>query len=183
MIDSTAIIDEGAIIPKNCLIRQFCHIMKGAVIGEGCRLGQNVVMLPGSKLGKCCKVQNNVSLYTGVQCGDNVFIGPSVVFTNVINPRAFIDRKEEYRNTYIKEGATVGAGSVVVCGNSIGSYAMVGAGTVVTKDIKDFALVVGNPMRQIGWVSKAGHRLVFDKEGRAICPETKEVYNIDEFSK
>lgn len=182
MIDETAIIGEGVYIPEDCMVRPFCNIMAGATIGNKCRLGQNVVMLPGSVLGNGCKVQNNVSLFTGVECGDNVFIGPSVTFTNVINPRAFIERKNEYRKTIINEGATIGAGSVIICGCTIGRYAMIGAGCVVTKDVPDYALVVGNPARQIGWVSKAGHTLEFSS-GCAVCPSTGEVYLLSDLQK
>lgn len=178
MIDSTAIIDEGAIIPDDCLVRPFCHIMAGAEIGANCRLGQNVVLLNGSKIGNSCKIQNNVSLFTGVECEDDVFIGPSVVFTNVINPRAFIERKSEYKKTLVKKGASIGAGSVIVCGNTIGEYAMVGAACLVNKDVKAHALVVGNPMRQIAWVSHAGHKLIFDENNIAICPETGAKYQL-----
>lgn len=178
MIDASAIIDSGAIVPSDCLVRPYCHIMEGAIIGSNCRLGQNVVLLPGSRLGDRCKIQNNVSLFTGVECEDDVFIGPSVTFTNVKNPRAFIERKKEYKKTIIKKGATIGAGSVLICGVTIGEYAMVGAGSVVSKSIKNYALVVGNPARQIGWVSMYGHRLHFDCNGIAICPESGESYNL-----
>lgn len=182
MIDNTAIIGDDVFIPDDCFIRPFCNIMSGARIGKGCRLGQNVVMLPGSVLGDRCKVQNNVSLFTGVECSDDVFIGPSVTFTNVINPRAFIERKTEYKKTIVKEGATIGAGAVIICGCVIGRYSMIGAGSVVTKNVPDYSLVAGNPARQIGWVSKHGHTLRFES-GRATCPETGEVYFLSDLEK
>lgn len=172
----TACIDEGAVIGDNCKIWHFSHVMPDSVLGEGCNLGQNVVVSPGVRLGKGCKVQNNVSIYTGVICEDYVFLGPSMVFTNVINPRANIIRRDEYRTTLIKEGASIGANATIVCGITIGKYAFVGAGAVVIRDLPDYALVVGNPSRQIGWVSKAGHRLNFDERGTSVCPEDGSMY-------
>lgn len=160
-------------------IWHFCHIMPGAEIGHRCSLGQNVVMMPGSKLGDGCRVQNNVSLYTGVVCGEDVFLGPSCVFTNVINPRAFVSRKHEYRQTVVERGASVGANATIVCGCSIGAYAMIGAGAVVTSDVPSYALVYGVPARQQGWVSRLGHRLSFVNGKReATCPESGECYRL-----
>jgi len=152
--------------------------MSKSVIGEKCNIGQNVVISPFVKLGNNVKVQNNVSIYTGVICEDDVFLGPSMVFTNVINPRSAVIRKKEYLNTIVKKGATIGANSTIVCGNNIGSYAFIGAGSVVISDIPNYALVVGNPSRQIGWVSEYGHKLEFDKEGFAFCIETKQKYRL-----
>lgn len=174
----TACIDDGAVIGDHCKIWHFSHVMPGAELGEGCNLGQNVVVSPGVKLGKGCKVQNNVSIYTGVICEDYVFLGPSMVFTNVINPRANIIRREEYRATLIKVGASIGANATIVCGITIGRYAFIGAGAVVIRDLPDYAIVVGNPSRQIGWVSKAGHRLNFDGHGIAVCPEDGSTYRL-----
>ncbi|GHT31203.1 N-acetyltransferase [Bacteroidia bacterium] len=172
----TAIIDEGATIGNNTKIWHFSHIMPRCTIGEDCNIGQNVVISPDVVLGKNVKIQNNVSVYTGVVCEDDVFLGPSMVFTNVINPRSHVSRKDEYRQTIIRKGASVGANATIVCGNEIGEYALIGAGTVVTKAVKPFALVVGNPARQTGWVSINGHKLHFDTDGIAICPETGEKY-------
>lgn len=175
----TAVIDEGCKIGKGTKIWHFCHIMADSEIGENCNLGQNVVILPGVKLGRNVKVQNNVSVYTGVICDDDVFLGPSMVFTNVINPRSEIVRKENYLNTIVEKGATIGANATIICGNIIGRYAFVGAGAVVTRDVKPYALVMGNPARQTGWISEYGHKLLFDKKGFAICPESNERYNLD----
>ncbi len=172
----TAIIDEGAEIGAGTKIWHFSHIMKGCKIGDQCNIGQNVVISPNVKLGNNVKVQNNVSVYTGVICEDDVFLGPSVVFTNVINPRSFIVRKEEFKQTYVEKGATLGANATIVCGNRIGAYAMIGAGAVITKEVKPFQLVVGNPAKPIGWISKCGHRLQFDTNNEAFCPETQEKY-------
>ena len=172
----TAVIDEGCTIGKGTKIWHFTHIMPNSVIGDGCNLGQNVVVSPNVVLGNNVKVQNNVSIYTGVICEDDVFLGPSMVFTNVINPRSAIVRKDEYKITIVKKGASIGANATIVCGNTIGEYAFVGAGAVVTKNVLPFALVVGNPSKQIGWVSEYGHRLNFDANGEAICKESKEVY-------
>jgi len=165
----SAIIDENCKIGLGTKIWHFSHIMSKSVIGEKCNIGQNVVISPFVKLGNNVKVQNNVSIYTGVICEDDVFLGPSMVFTNVINPRSAVIRKKEYLNTIVKKGATIGANSTIVCGNNIGSYAFIGAGSVVISDIPNYALVVGNPSRQIGWVSEYGHKLEFDKEGFAFC--------------
>lgn len=172
----TAVIDEGCTIHKGTKIWHFSHIMSNCIIGEGCNIGQNVVVSPGVKLGKNVKIQNNVSLYTGVECEDDVFLGPSMVFTNVINPRSAVNRRNEYAKTIVKKGASIGANATIVCGHDIGEYAFIGAGAVVTKTILPYALVVGNPARQIGWMSEFGHRLEFDSEGKAICPESNDVY-------
>jgi len=154
-------------------------IEEGAVIGENCNIGQNVVVSPEVVLGNNVKIQNNVSVYTGVVCEDDVFLGPSMVFTNVINPRSHVVRKSEYKQTVIRKGASIGANATIVCGYEIGEYAMIGAGAVITKSVKSFALVVGNPAKQIGWVSENGHRLHFNQKGEAICPETKQVYLLE----
>lgn len=175
----TAVIDEGCKIGKGTKIWHFSHIMTGAEIGENCNIGQNVVVSPGVKLGKNVKVQNNVSIYTGVICDDDVFLGPSMVFTNVINPRSQIIRRDNYETTIVEKGASVGANSTIICGNIIGRYAFVGAGAVVTKDVKPYALVVGNPARQTGWMSEYGHKLIFDKKGYAVCPESEERYRLE----
>lgn len=175
----TAVIDQGCKIGENTKIWHFSHIMPNCTIGENCNIGQNVVVSPGVTLGKNVKVQNNVSIYTGVVCDDDVFLGPSMVFTNVINPRSAIIRKEEYRETRLKKGASVGANATIICGNTIGKYALIGAGAVVTKDVEDYALVVGNPAKQIGWVSEYGHRLTFDQNNRATCPESNQKYQIE----
>ena len=178
----SAVIDEGCTIGSGTKIWHFSHIMEGAVVGECCNIGQNVVISPEVVLGRNCKVQNNVSLYTGVICGDDVFLGPSCVFTNVINPRSSVNRKEEYQQTHIGNGATIGANATVVCGNSIGEYAFIGAGAVVTKNIPPYALVVGNPAKQIGWMSERGCRLNFKKEKDgsyiAVCEESGERYRL-----
>jgi UDP-2-acetamido-3-amino-2,3-dideoxy-glucuronate N-acetyltransferase len=174
----TAVIDENCEIGKGTKIWHFSHIMSNCVIGEHCNFGQNVVVSPGVILGNNVKVQNNVSVYTGVVCEDDVFLGPSMVFTNVINPRSAVNRKEQYMKTIVKRGASVGANATIVCGNNIGEFAFVGAGAVVTKEVPPYALVVGNPSRQIGWISEYGHRLNFDSEGFAVCPESKEKYKI-----
>ena len=174
----TAVIDENCNIGEDVKIWHFSHIMSGCIIGEGCNLGQNVVVSPEVILGKNVKVQNNVSLYTGVVCEDDVFLGPSMVFTNVINPRSALNRKEEYLKTIVKKGASIGANATIVCGNTIGEYAFVGAGAVVTKEIKPYALVVGNPSKQMGWVSEYGHRLQFNNEGFAICKESNQKYQL-----
>jgi len=175
---STAVIDEGCKIGKGTKIWHFSHIMTGCEIGENCNIGQNVVVSPGVKLGRNVKVQNNVSIYTGVICEDDVFLGPSMVFTNVSNPRSAINRRDKYETTIVKKGATIGANATIVCGVTIGEYAFVGAGAVVTKDVPPYALVVGNPARQIGWMSEYGHRLHFDEKGLAICPESGQVYEL-----
>ena len=174
----TAIIDEGCEIGKETKIWHFSHIMKQAKIGQNCNIGQNVVVSDNVVLGNNVKVQNNVSVYTGVICEDDVFLGPSMVFTNVLNPRSFINRKNEFKPTIVKKGATIGANATIVCGITIGEYALIGAGTVVTKDIKPFSLVVGNPAKQIGWVSENGDKLLFNSEGIAICSETNQKYQL-----
>ena len=173
-------VDEGCDIGAGTKIWHFSHIMSDCEIGECCNIGQNVVVSPGVKLGRNVKIQNNVSVYTGVVCEDDVFLGPSMVFTNVINPRSAVSRKDEYKQTILRRGASVGANATIVCGNEIGEYAMIGAGAVITKSVPAYALVVGNPARQIGWVSEYGHRLEFDDEGVAICPETGDMYKLEE---
>jgi UDP-2-acetamido-3-amino-2,3-dideoxy-glucuronate N-acetyltransferase len=175
----TAVIDEGCIIGKGTKIWHFSHIMTGAEIGEKCNIGQNVVVSPGVKLGKNVKVQNNVSIYSGVICDDDVFLGPSMVFTNIVNPRSAIIRKDSYQTTIVEKGASIGANSTILCGNIIGRYAFIGAGAVVTKDVKPFSLVVGNPARHTGWMSEFGHKLIFDEKGFAICPESGERYRLE----
>ena len=174
----TAVIDENCSIGNGTKIWHFSHIMSNCTIGEGCNLGQNVVVSPQVILGKNVKVQNNVSIYTGVVCEADVFLGPSMVFTNVINPRSAIIRKKEYLKTIVKKGASIGANATIVCGNNIGEYAFVGAGAVVTKEIKPYALVVGNPSKQIGWVSEYGHRLDFNDSGFATCKESRQQYQL-----
>jgi len=174
----TAVIDEGCTIGKGTKIWHFSHIMSHCTIGENCNIGQNVVISPQVVIGDNVKVQNNVSIYTGVICEDDVFLGPSMVFTNVINPRSSISRKDEYRKTIVRKGASIGANATVVCGNEIGQYAMIGAGAVITKKVPAYALVYGNPARQKGWVSEYGHKLNFDNEGFAFCPESGEKYAI-----
>lgn len=172
----TAVIDKGCQIGSGTKIWHFSHIMTGCIIGEKCNIGQNVVVSPQVALGNNVKVQNNVSIYTGVVCEDDVFLGPSMVFTNVINPRSAIIRKDQYLKTRVGKGASIGANATIVCGNDIGVYAFIGAGAVVTKEVLPFALVVGNPAKQIGWISEYGHRLEFDNNGCAICPESNEKY-------
>jgi len=172
----TAVIDEGCKIGKGTKIWHFSHIMSNCEIGENCNFGQNVVVSPDVKLGNNVKVQNNVSIYTGVICEDGVFLGPSMVFTNVINPRSNVNRKSEYAQTLVRRGATIGANATIVCGIEIGEFAFIGAGAVVVKDVPAYALIVGNPARQIGWMSEFGHRLHFDENGIAFCPESKEKY-------
>jgi UDP-2-acetamido-3-amino-2,3-dideoxy-glucuronate N-acetyltransferase len=172
----TSVIDEGCTIGSGTKIWHFSHIMPNCVIGENCNIGQNVVISPEVVLGKNVKVQNNVSIYTGVQCEDDVFLGPSMVFTNVINPRSAINRRNEYMKTIVKKGASIGANATIVCGHDIGRYAFIGAGAVVTKAVPDYALVVGNPARQTGWMSEFGHKLIFNAEGVAVCPESGEAY-------
>jgi UDP-2-acetamido-3-amino-2,3-dideoxy-glucuronate N-acetyltransferase len=176
----TAVIDDGCKIGKGTKIWHFSHVMTGSEIGENCNIGQNVVISPGVKLGKNVKVQNNVSIYTGVTCEDDVFLGPSMVFTNIINPRSAIIRKDSYNLTIVEKGASIGANSTIVCGNKIGSYSFIGAGAVVTKDVKPYSLVVGNPARQTGWMSEYGHKLHFDAGGFASCPESGERYKIED---
>jgi len=176
----TAVIDEGCVIGKGTKIWHFTHIMSGCEIGENCNLGQNVVVSPGVRLGRNVKVQNNVSIYTGVICEDDVFLGPSMVFTNILNPRSAIIRRDKYVATLVKKGASIGANATIICGHTIGEYSMIGAGAVVTKDVKPYALVVGNPARQVGWVSEYGHRLHFDENGVAICPESGQKYKLEQ---
>jgi len=176
---SSAVIDEGCEIGDETKIWHFSHIMPGCKIGENCNIGQNVVISPGVILGRNVKVQNNVSIYTGVVCEDDVFLGPSMVFTNVVNPRSAINRKNQYVKTLVKNGASIGANATIVCGHNIGRYAFVGAGAVVTKDVPDYALVIGNPSRQTGWMSEYGHKLKFDERGLATCGESGERYKLE----
>lgn len=176
----TAIIDEGCKIGKGTKIWHFSHVMSNSEIGENCNIGQNVVISPGVKLGNNVKVQNNVSIYTGVICEDDVFLGPSMVFTNVINPRSAIIRKDSYLSTIVEKGASIGANATIVCGNRIGTFSFIGAGAVVTKDVKPYALVIGNPAKQTGWMSEFGHKLVFDASGIATCPESGARYTLSD---
>ncbi|NQW43252.1 MAG: N-acetyltransferase [Bacteroidetes bacterium] len=175
----TAVIDEGCNIAKGTKIWHFSHIMPNCTIGENCNIGQNVVISPQVVLGKNVKVQNNVSIYTGVKCEDDVFLGPSMVFTNVNNPRSAVNRREQYAETIVGKGASIGANATIICGHNIGQYAFIGAGAVVTKHVPDFALLVGNPARQIGWMSEYGHKLEFDANGKATCQESKQEYEIN----
>lgn len=179
-VHDSAIVDEGAEIGAGTKIWHFSHIMSGCKIGERCNIGQNVVVSPGVTLGKNVKVQNNVSIYEGVICDDDVFLGPSMVFTNVINPRSAVNRRDQYLTTYVGKGASIGANATIVCGHDIGSYAFIGAGAVVTKTVAPYALVVGNPAKQIGWVSEYGHRLIFSADYIAICPETGQEYKLED---
>jgi UDP-2-acetamido-3-amino-2,3-dideoxy-glucuronate N-acetyltransferase len=174
----TAVVDQGSKIGKGSKIWHFSHIMTGCEIGENCNIGQNVVVSPGVTLGKNVKVQNNVSIYTGVICEDDVFLGPSMVFTNVINPRSAVNRKSEYMKTHVKYGVSIGANATIVCGITLGEFCFIGAGAVVTKDVKPYALVVGNPARHLGWMSEFGQRLQFNEEGIAICSESKGKYKL-----
>ena len=174
----TAVIDDGASIGAGTKIWHFSHIMPGAVLGERCNIGQNVVVSPGVVLGANVKVQNNVSIYEGVTCDDDVFLGPSCVFTNVTNPRSAVNRRGQYARTHVGRGASIGANATIVCGHDIGAYAFIGAGAVVTKNVPAYALVVGNPARQMGWMSAYGHRLEFDENGLATCPESGEEYRL-----
>ncbi len=175
----TAVIDKGCQIGEGTKIWHFTHVMPNCIIGESCNIGQNVVVSPDVVLGNNVKVQNNVSIYTGVTCEDDVFLGPSMVFTNIINPRSAIVRKEEYMQTTVKKGASIGANATIVCGNDIGEYAFIGAGAVVTKEIPAYSLWVGNPAKQIGWVSEYGHKLNFDSTNKAVCPESKQEYKLE----
>jgi UDP-2-acetamido-3-amino-2,3-dideoxy-glucuronate N-acetyltransferase len=175
----SAIIDNGCQIGEGTKIWHFTHVMSNCIIGEHCNLGQNVVVSPGVKLGNNVKVQNNVSIYTGVICEDDVFLGPSMVFTNVINPRSAIARKDQYKQTLVEKGASIGANATIVCGIKIGRFAFIGAGAVVTKNVAAFELVVGNPARHSGWMSEYGHRLHFDESGIAVCPESKVKYKLE----
>ncbi|HPE23123.1 MAG TPA: acyltransferase [Bacteroidales bacterium] len=176
----TAVIDEGCTIGRGTKIWHFSHVMKDAVIGERCNIGQNVVVSPGVILGNNVKVQNNVSIYTGVICEDDAFLGPSMVFTNITNPRSAIIRRDQYVTTMVRRGASIGANATIVCGNEIGAYCLIGAGAVITKPVKPYALVVGNPGRQTGWVSEYGHRLSFDGRGIAVCPESGQRYKLSD---
>lgn len=175
----TAVIDEGCQIANGVKIWHFSHIMPNCVIGENCNIGQNVVISPEVVLGKNVKIQNNVSLYTGVTCDDDVFLGPSCVFTNVTNPRSAVNRRGQYSKTHVGKGASIGANATIVCGHDIGAFAFIGAGAVVTKTVPAYALLVGNPAKQMGWMSEFGHRLNFDKDGIAVCPESKEKYKLE----
>lgn len=175
----TAIVDDGCTIGEGTKIWHFSHIMKDCTIGKGCNFGQNVVVSPGVVLGNNVKVQNNVSIYTGVTCDNDVFLGPSMVFTNVINPRSAVNRRDQYAKTHVGEGVSIGANATIVCGHDIGKFAFIGAGAVVTKNVPDYALLVGNPARQMGWMSEYGHRLEFDNTGLAICPESNQEYQLE----
>ena len=175
----TAVIDEGCTIGTGTRIWHFTHVMTGCKIGDDCNLGQNVVVSPEVILGNNVKVQNNVSIYTGVICEDDVFLGPSMVFTNIVNPRSAVVRKDQYVRTLVGRGATIGANATIVCGNDIGPWAFIGAGAVITREVKPYALMVGNPARQIGWMSHYGHRLSFDEAGQAVCPESGRKYRLE----
>jgi UDP-2-acetamido-3-amino-2,3-dideoxy-glucuronate N-acetyltransferase len=175
----SAIVDEGCTIGAGTKIWHFSHIMSNCTIGERCNFGQNVVVSPGVVLGNNVKVQNNVSIYTGVTCDDDVFLGPSMVFTNVINPRSAVNRRDQYAKTHVGKGASIGANATIVCGHDIGKFAFIGAGAVVTKNVPDFALLVGNPARQIGWIGEYGHRLEFNENGIAVCPESNQEYKLE----
>lgn len=178
-VDKTAVVDEGCKIGSGTKIWHFTHVMSGSELGENCNIGQNCVISPDVKLGRNVKVQNNVSIYTGVVCEDDVFLGPSMVFTNINNPRSAVIRKGQYLKTLVKRGATIGANATIVCGHTIGEFAFIGAGAVVTTDVAPFALMVGNPAKQTGWMSEYGHRLKFDANGLAVCPESKQEYQIE----
>ncbi|MFZ4630210.1 MAG: acyltransferase [Bacteroidia bacterium] len=179
-IHPTAVVDEGATLGEGTKVWHFSHIMNDAMVGERCNIGQNVVISPGVVLGSNVKIQNNVSLYTGVICDDDVFLGPSCVFTNVVNPRSAVNRRGQYAQTRVGRGASIGANATIVCGHDIGQFAFIGAGAVVTKQVPDYALVVGNPARQMGWMSEFGHKLLFDEQGLATCPESGEAYRLDQ---
>lgn len=174
----TAVIDHGCSIGAGTKIWHFSHIMNDCIIGEKCNIGQNVVISPGVVLGNNVKIQNNVSLYTGVTCDDDVFLGPSCVFTNVINPRSAVNRRDQYAKTHVGKGASIGANATIVCGHDIGKYAFIGAGAVITKNVPDFALFIGNPARHAGWMSEFGHKLQFDEKGIAVCPESGQTYQL-----
>lgn len=178
-VHETAIVDQGAHIGEGVKIWHFSHIMSNCVIGEKCNIGQNVVISPGVELGRNVKIQNNVSIYEGVTCDDDVFLGPSMVFTNVTNPRSAVNRRGQYSKTHVGRGASIGANATIVCGHDIGNYAFIGAGAVVTKTIPAYALVVGNPAKQLGWVSEYGHRLNFDLSGLAVCEESQQEYKLE----
>lgn len=177
-VHESSYVDNGCQIGNGTKIWHFSHIMSGCTIGEDCNIGQNVVISPDVVLGRNCKIQNNVSVYTGVRCEDDVFLGPSMVFTNVINPRSAVSRKSEYKQTLIRRGASVGANATIVCGHELGEYCLIGAGSVVTKDVPAYALMVGNPAKRIGWVSRHGEKLQFDESGLAVCPATGEKYKL-----
>lgn len=177
-VHESAYVDDGCVLGAGTKVWHFSHLMRGCRLGENCNIGQNVVIAEGVTLGRGCKVQNNVSIYQGVTCEDEVFLGPSMVFTNVLNPRAAVCRKSEYRPTLLRKGTTVGANATVVCGHTLGEYCMIGAGAVITKDVPAYALMAGVPARQIGWVSRRGERLVFDENGLAVCPATGERYEL-----
>lgn len=177
-IHPSSIVEDGVIIGEGSYVWHFCHLMPGSRIGKGCKLGQNVFVDKNVEIGNRVKIQNNVSVYNGVEIKDDVFLGPSVVFTNVINPRSFIERKDEFKKTLVNKGATIGANATILCGVEIGSFAMIGAGAVVTKEVLPYALVVGNPAGQIGWVSEAGARLGFNSEGMAVCPIDGKSYKL-----
>jgi UDP-2-acetamido-3-amino-2,3-dideoxy-glucuronate N-acetyltransferase len=177
-IHESSFIDENCFIGEGTKIWHFSHIMSGCVIGEKCNIGQNVVVSPRVKLGNNVKIQNNVSIYSGVECEDDVFLGPSMVFTNISNPRSAIVRRDKYEQTLVKKGASIGANATIVCGNTLGAYCLIGAGAVITKSVPDYALIVGNPGRQLGWVSEYGHRLDFDSDGLSTCPESFEKYQL-----
>ncbi len=179
-VHPSAYVDENCTIGEGTKIWHFSHIMSDSKIGDGCNIGQNVVISPGVTLGNNVKVQNNVSIYTGVVCEDDVFLGPSMVFTNVINPRSAINRRDQYTKTLVGKGASIGANATIVCGHDIGAYAFIGAGAVVTKTIQAYSLVVGNPAKHIGWVSEYGHRLAFDESGLAVCKESKQQYKLED---
>ena len=178
-VHESSIVESGATIGEETKVWHFCHIFEKAVIGKKCVIGQNVMIANKVILGDNVKVQNNVSIYEGVICESDVFLGPSMVFTNVINPRSAVNRKNEYKTTLVERGATIGANATIVCGITVGKYALIGAGSVVTKPVRSYALVVGNPAKQIGWVSRSGQRLEFDNRGRAVCSETKELYQLE----
>jgi UDP-2-acetamido-3-amino-2,3-dideoxy-glucuronate N-acetyltransferase len=175
----TAVVDDGCTIADDVKIWHFSHIMPDCEIGEKCNIGQNVVISSGVKLGKNVKIQNNVSIYTGVECEDDVFLGPSMVFTNILNPRSAVIRRDQYVKTLMQKGASVGANATIICGNKIGKYCLIGAGAVITKDVPDYALLVGNPAKQIGWVSEFGHRLTFNELGLATCQESAQEYQLE----
>ena len=177
-VHESAYVDDGCVLGAGTKVWHFSHLMRGCRLGENCNIGQNVVIAEGVTLGRGCKVQNNVSVYQGVTCEDEVFLGPSMVFTNVLNPRAAVCRNSEYRPTLLRKGTTVGANATVVCGHTLGEYCMIGAGAVITKDVPAYALMAGVPARQIGWVSRHGERLVFDENGQAVCPATGERYEL-----
>ncbi len=179
-VHESSYVDEGCEIGAGTRIWHFCHIMSGAILGENCNLGQNVVVGAGVKLGNNVRVQNNVSIYEGVTCEDNVFLGPSVVLTNVINPRSAVNRKTEFKPTLIKTGATIGANATIVCGHTIGAYSFIGAGAVVTSDVPDYALVLGNPAKQTGWMSEHGHKLIFNQDDEAFCTGSGDKYRLAE---